>query len=479
MNDFDLEGNLKAFEGFVGDSATNNFLLDFGIGQGWCGFDIERGLKHGILEHRPETRAPRWIQIWRPHEQKDLITAITVKYGLSPRLAAIIRTPPHQHVNQPSGHKDSHHSIRNILGKSPKIGSSPIDEEKGHRTWATSFETSQRSKGPSAPIKQLDEIDHYDIASSIWHHQSVGFGKRYIALSYNSLYDVKPNVKDLKDGDSLFEGDLPHAHRVWSWYILCDDNTLITITEGTGATARKPSDQVSVLRQHLTNVFLQLSYAKVHPREKSVSIVPIRKMMKDDEESTEGVAGLLLYYLFDDWTSTFALLAQRNNPYSVELNKLRRNMMEKASLKHVELLHRLGRQLVVLKRLYEAYQIVIGKLLTRHEALEKARTLSTSHTGAQTTHAANDTLNLVYTTSGGSTEAPDMQSSNSSSTAHNTNDSRHTSNAYLNYHAVDRFERLQDRINSLVLTEIEEDINLKNQLLNMVSKSASFERIPC
>lgn len=289
-----------------------------------------------------------------------------------------------------------------------------------------------------------------------------------MCLGYNTLYDVKPNMKGPKEGESLFAGDLPDARRVWQWIMICDDNMVVSITESIMPSASSVNIGTPALRDNLRNVFRQLSKANDHPKQNSISVVPIRKIM-DREKNTSSGAGLLLYYLFDDWMSTFGLLARRDNAYSTKLNGTRRSMMEKADLRHVELLHRLGRQMAVLRRLYMSYQLIVAKVLERHKGrhspLEKKSASS----------AADDFASMVDTQS-----FPSTQQSHTVSGLHRiahqpSSSSLHsrtlpdTIGTYLSASAMDRFERLGDRISLLVLTEIEESIALKDQLLAMVS----------
>lgn len=283
-----------------------------------------------------------------------------------------------------------------------------------------------------------------------------------MCLGYNTLYDVKPNMSEPKEGESLFAGDLPDARRVWHWIILCDDNMVVSITESTAPSPSSVRSAAPALRDNIRNVFRQLSKANVHPEQSSISVVPIRMIM-DREKSTSSGAGLLLYYLFDDWQSTFALLARRDNAYSTRLNETRQSMMKKADLKHVELLHRLGRQMAVLRRLYLSYQLIVAKVIERHNRRTSRRGLTSS--AIDQAASVGDTQPVLST-----------QPSHSATGTLNTSSLQSASPAdeiatYLSASAMDRFERLGDRISLLVLTEIEESINLKDQLLAMVCSS--------
>jgi hypothetical protein len=83
---------------------------------------------------------------------------------------------------------------------------------------------------------------------------------------------------------------------------------------------------VVAVRRNLVNVFKQLSKAQCSSRESSVNTLPIRKRVGDTEEETAhrptDSPGLLFYYLFEDWYTTYSLVTRREHQYAAELDKL-------------------------------------------------------------------------------------------------------------------------------------------------------------
>ena len=144
---------------------------------------------------------------------------------------------------------------------------------------------------------------------------------------------------------------------------------------------------LSAIRRNLVNVFCQLS--KVTERRKvhrEIETVQIRFSFEDPSNGEPPVTdadapSLLLYYLFDDWYMTYSLVARSEHQYGVQLDKIvslsvrnlirintntmkRDEMFESARIDHVHHLHHFGRQLYVLRRLYESYNLMIERLVS-------------------------------------------------------------------------------------------------------------------
>ena len=49
-------------------------------------------------------------------------------------------------------------------------------------------------------------------------------------------------------------------------------------------------------------------------------------------------------------------------------------MLEKADLYHIDKLHRIGRQLAILKKVYESYRLIINRILVRQKRMIKFHT---------------------------------------------------------------------------------------------------------
>lgn len=308
-------------------------------------------------------------------------------------------------------------------------------------------------------VDLLHNLNHYDVVDSLWHWSSVDFGKRYVCLGYNSLYNIDTSQQL---NPASHAQDLPSGTRVWSWLILCDDKTVISIFEST--LPDSPTDRLhsaASTRYNLLNVFSQLSNATDPQSRNPISLVPLRYAVGNDltqttPEPVDG-PGLLFYYLFDDWHTTYSLVAKRGHQYSAELNRLRESMMRRANLSHVTRLHHIGRQLAVLKRLYESYDLIITRVL------EKQRDSPTAPSA--TPHSCPSVLAMD------SQAVPPRRRR------------QDQLGVFLTSAARVRFERLGDRIKLYALSEIQESMDLKDSLVSMnfnlitIRESDAVERL--
>ena len=156
---------------------------------------------------------------------------------------------------------------------------------------------------------------------------------------------------------------------------------------------------------------------------------------------------LLVYYLFDDWYSIYSLIAKSEHQYRVQLDKIRQEMFSSAKLEHVHKLHSIGRQLAMLKRMYEAYELIIERVINGPQQSTKIH-------------------KLVHTDSG------------SSQTSQRNRDAvRKALEEYgvpISLAATLRFERLADRIKLYALSEIKACLEEKESLMAMVSLITSY-----
>lgn len=106
-------------------------------------------------------------------------------------------------------------------------------------------------------------------------------------------------------------------------------------------------------------------------------------------------------------------------------------MFEKPDVRRIKRLHHIGRQLAVLKRIYQSYATIINRILDRQK-------LTTSSL------PSSDTQNLIDSSSAQALGVP------------------------ISSAASVRFERLKDRINLFALSEIEDCLQEKESLVFLV-----------
>ena len=116
-------------------------------------------------------------------------------------------------------------------------------------------------------------------------------------------------------------------------------------------------------------------------------------------------------------------------------------MFNKPQVPLIQKLHQYGRELAVLKRMYQSYALIIDRILDRQKPLHSSTGASSSMSGS---HCEALILDGQVTT--------EVQ----------------TFGAPLSSAATVRFERLRDRINLYALSEIQECLDEKESLVFLV-----------
>jgi Mg2+ and Co2+ transporter CorA len=293
-----------------------------------------------------------------------------------------------------------------------------------------------------------------------------------MCIGYNSLHNVRSKETDTHPHIADRSRDVPHGKRVWNWLLLCEDKTVISISEDPLPFANSPlnKDDLKTLfttRRNLVNVFRQLTKAPTPLRDAALAQLPIRQRLGSSDEETAhrptDAPGLLFYYLFEDWGATFDLISRRDHGYAAELDRLRQEMLQKANLTHVDQLHHIGCQLAVLKRVYQSYELIIERVLKKQEAtlasLKNSHILSGNASLVSSHPIINDSPGPLVP------EADSLLGVALSSAARV------------------RFERLKDRILLYALSEIQECLDQKESLVMMnfnliaIKESFSVERL--
>ncbi|PGH05388.1 hypothetical protein AJ80_08356 [Polytolypa hystricis UAMH7299] len=449
------------------NEATRNFIVEFGDTKARCAFDLE-GPDFEKLVQEPKPLETRWINIWAPELQKDIVQIVTSHYGVSARLQAMMGSgpastkeikafSPRLTSDRPSraAHNDDGDDDEDVRNDKLAAAISRGDLENGYPHAGPSAAELQSSS--SRDSSGLGSIDFSHIVNQIWHFVSVDYGQRYLCLGYNSLY-VVPGV-DFHNSPSR-----PDGKRLWSWLILCDDGTVVSIQENpfpdrNKFTAEARTKALGVIRR---NSGLILSGLSTHHgssgHNNPLMTSHVRYFQNDSGKPTIRPAGegasLLFYYLFDDWVTSYSLVIRREHSYSSALEKLRKRMVDRPQVELIDDLHRLGRQLAVLKRIYQSYELILNRLLKRQRLLREENrnhgpygALRHRATGGFEMHMRNDTFRSTM-----------MEDASAAA----------TDGVQLSFAAIGRFERLADRIRLYALSEIEECVNEKESLTFLV-----------
>ena len=112
--------------------------------------------------------------------------------------------------------------------------------------------------------------------------------------------------------------------------------TVISIHEdvypGLRTLTERQTKLLKIVRRNLANVFRELSKAPVAGiGQKPISILRIRGGLQTIDQETpepssssvdEDAPSLLFFYLYDDWNSSYGLVARKEQQYGEELNRL-------------------------------------------------------------------------------------------------------------------------------------------------------------
>jgi hypothetical protein len=441
----------------LGIAETRNFVTDVWSDSAWCAVDLGANEIKSLLNSQRPSRLhngqwieTRWINFWGGELQPDAVAAVAAYYGLTPRLkglmcaAAMPSGPPTDDGVPKPSQRDR--------------GSSESSTEKTQDEEARVATASERSVAANQNLKDMDlsEIKWGHIVNEIWHWHSVDWGQRYLCLGYNSIF----TIKDVKFDNGL---NKPEGKRVWTWLVLCDDGTVISVYENPFPQMVPDMKVLRTVRRNILNVFHHLSsICNTAGLPSTLMTIQIR----DFQASTQSVdaappleaASKLLYYLFDDWITTYGLVAKKEHPYGSELERLRNGMLEVARVDLVDNLHKIGRRLAVLKRVYQSYDQMITRILQRQRLLRDetrkgAKGQPEPRPALFPTDQEHDENrpNLYHTSTMLLQTSEDM-----------------SLGVLLSSSAIVRFERLLDRIKLYAISEIEECLTEKESLVFMV-----------
>lgn len=188
MKDFDDPNNYTELSAAVTSSRSRNFLLDFDDDHAWCGFDLDADAFGALLKSkRPPSLNTRWINIWLPHEQKDVLEVLAKHYDFTPRLLGFMQAPP---LRQPRSTATSKTSLSSVFRRSKNTPVSTTSSEKplGRVSPEESvLDPSLNSReligmipgsGLCSQSDFAETLNPYFLANEIWHYSSVDWGRR-------------------------------------------------------------------------------------------------------------------------------------------------------------------------------------------------------------------------------------------------------------------------------------------------------------
>ncbi|KAL9103789.1 MAG: hypothetical protein Q9163_001198 [Psora crenata] len=325
---------------------TLNFVVELDSTSAHAAFDLNTQSLQRLLDiKRPKGSSMRWINIFAPEKQRDCIAAIARKYDFSPRLEGLMSSKPLTPRRVHDVSMEHPASTRQMNGSALK------GDRVSTKIHVTDPEKSGLDSECPVELSELD-LSHYKIVDEVWHYIGLCIGYNSLSgMSVNSPAEVEDDEhmrtkwskrKDRKRAGKEKSDQLgnhlktnPDGKRVWTWLILCDDDTVISIHENPFPCCEsdldlKDAKVLALIRRNLRNVFKQLSVTnRVWLKENPINALDIRPSLSVSQTTTASIsdsASLLFYYLFDDWYTSYALVARKEQQYADVLNGLVRDL---------------------------------------------------------------------------------------------------------------------------------------------------------
>lgn len=178
FRDFDNERNFDLFDRQTRNPRSSNFCIDFGDDEAYCAFDLGSDSYSRLLSSpRPPNLHTRWINLWLPYNQKDILHALAKHFDFSPRLLGLMCSdplPPKRSLLHSSaatlGSRKSHGSKRSgKSSKSRKSKEESLDSEES---------IGMTELMHSTQLEMVRDLSHYTIVDEIWHWSTVDWGRR-------------------------------------------------------------------------------------------------------------------------------------------------------------------------------------------------------------------------------------------------------------------------------------------------------------
>ncbi|TVY44487.1 hypothetical protein LSUB1_G000629 [Lachnellula subtilissima] len=405
------------------NASTKNFVVEFGFDEARIAFDLdEKRFKNLLHTPQPADRRPvRWINIWAPNLQEKQVMLLGEKYQFSRRLLGIILTEPKQKT-EGAAQQDKHAFWPRFPKDDPEVGAKSLDESRT----STSIQSSS--------------FDHYTIADQMINYHAIDYGRRFICIGANWMHRKKhDSPENHTDGTVEVEGK---QRRLYSWLILCNDNTVISLQENTG---RLNEEDLKLTRLNLLSVLKQLSKVKNDSTD-PLSMQSVRQALEGldiDDPGSEGSSNLF-YYLFDDWRAVYSTV----EVFGKELKSLQKEIFDSTTKKSYDMpdieiiprLHVLGSRIREMQHVYEGYKNLVQRIL------EPPRTATTNGNGFATPRSRSMSMSLSAT---GPTLSAEKENP-----------------VVVARSARARFERLGDRLQLLILSQTREFLDEKDALRN-------------
>ncbi|KAK6072515.1 ADP-ribosylation factor [Seiridium cupressi] len=468
--DFDDEAVFEETLKEAAATTCQNFVLEFGSDNARIVRDLQEEQFETLLnkEDRDSHHPIRWINIWDTSAYKKIVKLVGSKYAFSQRLISLMiyAKEMQQYAAHTGKKKNASAAARkasalNLPATNKNASAVQIDPEKGLTDGSSTTSPTAQTTTSALPPLEGEEIDLYLLLKDTVNYSSTDHTDKAICVGAHWLYKRphRPGMSVENDPEEF----MPPKH--WLWLVLCDDHTVITLHESPKIESApkewsKDEWQQAVYKSIRANSLDVLAQQSLHgmklydqrPLSQNSIRQELRKLQDRSSLTRQGLTRIrsdvgpvavipgtsledegtsnLFYYLFEDYSAAGRL--KKAGHILAELTpKVLSSVDRKSRVKIrdiIQPLHYLSKDLRNLKHLFENYMIIIGKVLA-----------ATSRPGSP---------------------APDPRASMLFRTDTNLSESFMTSSdpdrkVFLASSALQRFDRLRDRVRGFMLNTID------------------------
>ncbi|KAK6958083.1 hypothetical protein Daesc_000876 [Daldinia eschscholtzii] len=338
FEDFDLEEVFKSAEQHVRDEKSRNFVVEFGSERARIAFNFDiHDAKELLLDQDPDKKKDypiRWINIWDPSTQPNIMEAISDRYEFSPRLLGLMVTPRTQREDI---RRHKHRRKVTI----PHLRTAR-DLEKGESI------NDDFPVNPLTPAEQNDSIALYLQVKDTVNYFSTDQTPNDTVLSIHERHSFEP-VPDKEDKENWRNAEFQsmRAHTL--------DILRQLSTHGYELYKHNPLAQSSVRKS------LGVSRREVDRQQSGMSFFSNGGIGSLADEGTSN----LFYYLFEDYVAAGPLKAAEQELEDLTEKVLESTHRQKVSKSYeiIPTLHYLSKDLREFKHLFENYKNLISKIM--------------------------------------------------------------------------------------------------------------------
>ncbi|KAK8048560.1 hypothetical protein PG994_010290 [Apiospora phragmitis] len=453
--DLDDQAKFDHTERYATSERCKNFMVEFGPDHARIAYDLkDSDIEECLGADRDEEFPIRWINIWTANDTRN--RALTMRlgehYGMSRRLTSLMTRPRKEPtMPQPKGKDPGNIAPR----KANDVEQGLSGPEKAIRLGRLSL-AGRLAKEPSSASATFghEDQDFFMMMKNTVNYSDIDLNPKALCVGAHWLHNRPKLEEPLADGHPDKHSIIPPRH--YRWLAVCYDSTVISIHDQPnceapeGEKARRAAE-IKSMRSNTSTVLIQLSQLgfqrfEDQPLSQAAVRQSLQAMSHHPGMAAEGTSNLF-YYLFEDYVAAVPLrICARKLG---DIHQTRKSKTKATDI--IPELHYLSKDLRELKHLFEGYRYLISKIMRTSDKNESSQQLPDPHLSRMSTTMSE-------------TECQRKLDSKSRK-------------VFLAESAMNRFDRLADRLRWLMLNTIEgyiEEINaLSNTYFNLTQQKDS------